>query len=150
MEATDCREVARIESEVFSEPWSMESFLSEINVPNHVYLVAENENDKNIMGYCGLWEVVGEGQITNVCVAPDYRGNNVATKMLQELLSEADKLDIEATTLEVRVSNEPAIKLYEKMGFEDAGIRKGFYSHPKEDALIMWMYTEEARDSQQV
>lgn len=140
MEAADCEEVAKIESEVFSEPWSEQSFLSEVEIPNHVYLVAEE--DENILGYCGLWEVAGEGQITNVCVAPDHRGKNVATEMLQELLSEAEKLDVEATTLEVRVSNEPAIKLYEKLGFEDAGIRKGFYSHPKEDAMIMWLYPE--------
>lgn len=140
MEAADCEKVAEIESEVFSEPWSEASFMSEVEIPNHVYLVAEE--DEKILGYCGLWEVAGEGQITNVCVAPDHRGKNVATEMLQELLAKAQELDVEATTLEVRVSNEPAIKLYEKLGFEDAGIRKGFYSHPKEDAMIMWLYPE--------
>ena len=149
MEATDCKKVAHIEAKVFSQPWSEQSFISEVDVSNHVYLVAENEKGKDIMGYCGLWEVAGEGQITNVCVAPEYRGNNIATEMLQELLNQASKLDIEATTLEVRVSNEPAIRLYEKLGFEEAGIRKGFYSHPKEDALIMWMYPDGIQESQQ-
>ncbi|MDD5937271.1 MAG: ribosomal protein S18-alanine N-acetyltransferase [Clostridiales bacterium] len=138
MSADDVNMVAKIEAEVFSEPWSRESFLSEVETPNHIYLVAEEEED--ILGYCGLWEVAGEGQITNVCVAPEHRGKAVATQMLEELLAYAQEMDIKASTLEVRVSNEPAIRLYEKLGFEEAGIRKGFYSHPKEDAMIMWKY----------
>ncbi len=138
MEAIDVDVVAKIEAEVFSEPWSRDSFLNEVETPNHIYLVAEDE--EAILGYCGLWEVAGEGQITNVCVAPEHRGKAVATQMLEELLAYAKQMNVEATTLEVRVSNEPAIKLYEKLGFEEAGIRKGFYSHPREDAMIMWKY----------
>lgn len=138
MQAADVEIVAQIEEEVFSDPWSKESFLGEVETPNHIYLVAEE--DENILGYCGLWEVAGEGQITNVCVAPEHRGKAVATQMLEELLAHAKEMSVEATTLEVRISNEPARRLYEKLGFEEAGIRKGFYSHPKEDAVIMWKY----------
>lgn len=141
MQAADCSQVAKIESEVFSEPWSENSFLSEVTLENHIYLVAENEENQDIMGYCGLWEVAGEGQITNVCVAKKYRGQKVAKQMMTELLCTADKLHITATTLEVRVSNTIAIQLYETLGFRRAGLRKGFYSHPKEDALIMWKYS---------
>ncbi len=138
MGAADIDMVARIEAEVFTEPWSKESFLLEVKTPNHIYLVAEENG--NILGYCGMWEVAGEGQITNVCVAPDHRGKGVATMMLEELLNRAAKLKVGAITLEVRVSNEPAIRLYEKLGFETAGIRKDFYSLPDEDAKIMWRY----------
>lgn len=138
MGAADLDMVARLEAEVFSEPWSRESFLVEVNTPNHIYLVVEEHG--SILGYCGLWEVAGEGQITNVCVAPEHRGKQVATQMLEELLNRAAKQKVGAITLEVRVSNEPAIRLYEKLGFEVAGIRKDFYSHPTEDAKIMWRY----------
>lgn len=138
MGAADIDMVARIEAEVFTEPWSKESFFVEVKTPNHIYLVAEENG--NILGYCGMWEVAGEGQITNVCVAPDHRGKGVATMMLEELLNRAAKLKVGAITLEVRVSNEPAIRLYEKLGFETAGIRKDFYSLPDEDAKIMWRY----------
>jgi ribosomal-protein-alanine N-acetyltransferase len=138
MGAADIDRVAQIEEEVFTEPWSKESFLVEVNTPNHIYLVAEESG--NILGYCGMWEVAGEGQITNVCVAPEHRGKRVATQMLEELLNRAAKKKVGAITLEVRVSNEPAIRLYENLGFEVAGIRRDFYSHPNEDAKIMWRY----------
>ena len=138
MGAEDLDEVARLEAEVFTQPWSLESFMIEVQTPNHIYLVAEDCG--KILGYCGLWEVAGEGQITNVCVAPEHRGKNVGTQMLEELLNRALEQKVGAITLEVRVSNEPAIRLYEKLGFELAGIRKNFYSHPNEDAKIMWRY----------
>lgn len=138
MGAADIEMVARLEAEVFTEPWSKESFLMEVNTPNHIYLVAEEY--ETILGYCGMWEVAGEGQITNVCVASKHRGKGVARQMLEELLDRAAKLKVSAITLEVRVSNEPAIRLYEKLGFEVAGTRKDFYALPKEDAKIMWRY----------
>lgn len=138
MQPCDIEEVAQIEMEVFSDPWSKQSFMHEIQIPNHIYLVAIE--DDRISGYCGLWEVAGEGQITNVCVAPNDRGKKVATQMLQELLERAKQRSIKATTLEVRLSNEIARKLYRSLGFEEAGIRKNFYSHPTEDAMIMWRY----------
>lgn len=140
MRADDVEAVASIEAEVFSDPWSKESFQKEVCVTNHIYLVAEENH--NIIGYCGLWEVSGEGYITNVCVVPDSRGRAVGTKMLTELIRIAEQDDITAVTLEVRVSNEAAQHLYKKLGFKEAGIRKDFYSHPREDAVIMWKYKQ--------
>lgn len=140
MEIADVDQVARMEAEVFSCPWSKESFLTEVNTENHIYLVAVESG--NILGYCGLWEVAGEGQITNVCVAKEHRGKHVATQMLEELLTLAKEQGINAMTLEVRVSNLWAIRLYENLGFKEAGIRKEFYDHPKEDAIIMWRYND--------
>lgn len=138
MMTADVDAVTCMEAKVFTQPWSKESFLTEVKTPNHIYLVAE-DNSK-ILGYCGLWEVAGEGQITNVCVAPEHRGKHVATQMLEELLRKAKEQMVTAITLEVRVSNESAIHLYEKLGFQEAGTRKEFYTHPIEDAKIMWRY----------
>jgi ribosomal-protein-alanine N-acetyltransferase len=138
MEVVDVDMVASLEADVFTQPWSKESFITEVKTENHIYLVAEENS--SILGYCGLWEVAGEGQITNVCVAPLHRGKNVATQMLEELLTKAVEQKVGAITLEVRVSNIPAIHLYEKLGFEEVGVRKDFYSHPREDAKIMWRY----------
>lgn len=140
MRADDVDVVAKIEAEVFSDPWSKESFQKEVCVTDHIYLVAEE--DHKITGYCGLWKVADEGYITNVCVAPDYRGRAVGTKMLTELIHIAQQDEITAVTLEVRISNEAAIHLYKKLGFKEVGVRKGFYSHPKEDAVIMWKYKQ--------
>ena len=90
------------------------------------------------MGYCGMWGIVGEGQITNVAVAPQYRRQGVAKKLFRVFLDKGEQKGLTAFTLEVRTSNVPAIELYKSFGFKEAGVRKDFYELPKEDALIMW------------
>ena len=92
----------------------------------------------SIIGVCGVRNILGDGEITNVMVLPEYRKRNIATRMLEELLEEGKKLGARDFTLEVRSKNAAAIHLYEKLGFKIEGIRKGYYEHPKEDALIMW------------
>lgn len=136
MEENDTTEVAAIEKEVFSMPWSKQAFSDALQDTKALYLVAE-ENDR-IVGYCGVYNIVGEGDITNVAVAESERGRGIAGKMLTGLLEEGSAHGIEAFTLEVRSSNAPAIHLYEKLGFVTEGIRKNFYEKPTEDALIMW------------
>ncbi len=136
MTAKDVSAVARIEQTIFSEPWSADSFRKGIEAQSDIYLVAEEDGE--ILGYCGLWGVIDEGQITNVAVAPEYRRRGVAEKMLRELMQQAAEMRFTEFTLEVRVSNTPAIALYHKLGFHDAGIRKDFYAKPREDAIIMW------------
>ena len=78
-----------------------------------------------------------EGEITNVAVDEAYRGQHIGTRLMEQLLEEGWRGGLESIVLEVRVSNAPAIHLYEKMGFENLGVRKGFYDLPKEDAYIM-------------
>ena len=136
MTAKDVPAVARIEQTIFSEPWSADSFRKGIEAKSDIYLVAEEDGE--ILGYCGLWGVIDEGQITNVAVAPEHRRKGIAEKMLRELMKQAAESRYTEFTLEVRVSNVPAIALYHKLGFHDEGIRKDFYAKPREDALIMW------------
>lgn len=136
MREEDLEQVCAIENQIFSKPWSESDFLSSIRNPQHIYLVAEDKG--TIMGYCGMWGIAGEGQITNVAVASSFRRQGVAKQLFRVFLERGEQDGLTAFTLEVRTSNLPAIQLYRKFGFEDAGTRKDFYEAPKEDALIMW------------
>jgi len=130
--------LAAIEEETFSMPWKVTDFL-EMNAHDEVrYLVAELDN--RIIGGCGIMNIAGDGEITNVVIHKDFRGKGFAQKMMERLLEEGEKLGVTDFTLEVRVSNEPAIALYKKLGFESAGIRPGFYEKPREDAEIFWKH----------
>lgn len=137
MREEDMEQVYSIESSSFSRPWSKESFLSSLKSPNNLYLVAEEKGI--ILGYCGLWGIVGEGEITNVAVHRDFRKQGVGEAMLRELLRQAKEKEITAFTLEVRLSNQSAIHLYHKLGFVATAVRKNYYEAPTEDALIMWL-----------
>lgn len=136
MRAADLPEVVKIEESIFSVPWSKRAFESSLNEENTIYLVSIVDGE--IAGYCGLLCVLDEGDITNVAVKDSFRKRGVASRMLQELLDRASKRGITAFTLEVRESNAAAIALYEKLGFENCGIRKNFYEKPTENAVIMW------------
>lgn len=137
MKEEDLAEVCEIEQATFSDPWSAEDFLSSLKEPNNDYLVAVI--DGTIAGYCGYWGIAGEGYIYNVAVKKDCRRQRIGYQMLKALLEESSGRGITSFTLEVRYSNEAAIRLYESMGFQSAGIRKDFYTKPKEDAVIMWL-----------
>ena len=136
MTKEDIPAVCKIENQAFSLPWSANAFEESLELPHAIFLVAECE--KVVCGYCGMYQVLQEGDITNVAVLPEYRGIGVGSRLLQELLDKAIAHDIQDVTLEVRESNEPAIRLYTGFGFENAGIRKGFYEKPKENAIVMW------------
>lgn len=136
MTPEDVPPISRLEEETFSMPWSADSFLEMIGKEDARYYVAEE--DGRILGGCGVLMIAGEGNITNVVVTPEDRNRGVATAMLRHLMAEGDKEGLTAYTLEVRVSNAAAIHVYEKLGFESAGIRPGFYEKPAEDALIFW------------
>ena len=129
-------QVCILEEEAFSMPWHKESFLEMIANKDARYLVALNEEE--VVACCGLRNIVGEGEITNVVTKSTVRGQGIAGKLLTELLKQGCEMGVEAFTLEVRKSNQPAITLYEKLGFQTEGIRKNFYEKPVEDALIMW------------
>ena len=138
MNLADVDYVCVLEEMAFSMPWHKESFIEMIENKDALYLVADDEQD-GVIGCCGVRSIVGEGDISNVVVHPDYRKKGVAYQMLNELLSRAEQeFGIKEFTLEVRCSNAAAIHLYEKLGFVSEGVRKNFYEEPTEDALIMW------------
>ena len=138
MEERDIAEVVAIEEETFSSPWSADSFLQESKNKNNIYLVVEDNGE--VIGYCGLWGVVGEGQITNVAVRKDNRNRGVGKIMLTKLLEIGVNQGLESFTLEVRESNKSALRVYQSLGFYSAGIRKNFYTEPTEHAVIMWLH----------
>ncbi len=136
MTPEDVPVISRLEEETFSMPWSAPSFLEMISKEDARYYVAEK--DGKILGGCGVLMIAGEGNITNVVIAPEARNQGIGTAMLRHLMAEGNREGLTAYTLEVRVSNVAAIHVYEKLGFESAGIRPGFYEKPVEDAIIYW------------
>lgn len=122
----------------FSVPWSVDALTKELENPNAVYIVIKL-GDK-VVAFGGIWIVLDEATIINIAVHPDYRGHNFGDMIVENLLNEAKALNAAAMTLEVRVSNLPAINLYKKHGFIIEGTRKNFYDNPKEDGHIMWLH----------
>ena len=135
MKPEDVPQVAEMESRTFSQPWSAKGFLDSLQLPNTIFLAA-CEGEK-IVGYAGMYLSVEEGEIVNVAVAQNARRRGIGDALLNEMAKCAAKKGVQRIVLEVRVSNEPAIHLYEKHGYVRCGVRKGFYELPKEDAYIM-------------
>lgn len=136
MRREDVPAVSRIEAEAFSMPWSFEDFLDILERKDSLYVTAVCEGE--VIGCCGVTNACGDGDINNVAVTEEKRGMGVGKQMLATLMEWGNEIGIENYTLEVRVSNEPAIRLYESLGFQSEGIRPGFYEKPREDAMIMW------------
>lgn len=132
----DISELARIEAESFSVPWSVQDFKDLRSRSYCHYLVAVA--DGRVAGCCGFTNACGVANVDNVVVAPGFRGQGIAQQLLKALIDAGEAEQVEAFTLEVRVSNRPAIHIYEKFGFVSEGIRPGFYEKPMEDANIMW------------
>lgn len=128
--------MVHVSKESLSIPWSYTSFEEEFSNKTARYVVALD--GQNVVGFAGIWIIAGEGDITNIAVLKEYRGMGIASSMMKELFSICLNEGADSITLEVRASNIPAQKLYEKFNFKCEGIRKGFYSDNKEDALIMW------------
>ena len=136
MPAEDIPAVVEIEKECFSLPWSEKSFAESIVREDTIFLVCE-EKDGAIMGYIGMYLSFDEASITNVAVASQFRKRGCGKQLVIAAKTAAKEAGAESIFLEVRVSNVPAISLYKKQGFENLGIRKKFYEHPVEDAIIM-------------
>ena len=134
MTIEDIQAVAEIEKKCFSLPWSEKSFEDSISREDTIFLVCE---EGSITGYIGMYISFDEASITNVAVSPEFRKKGYGEQLVAEAKLAAKESNAESIFLEVRVSNEPAISLYKKMGFEELGIRKKFYEHPVEDAIIM-------------
>ena len=131
--------VLEVDKLCFSIPWSKESFIDEVVKNKFARYVIAIFKDK-VIGYAGMWLIAGEGQITNIATHPDYRGLGVASSMLESLLSICKEENILNITLEVRSSNYKALSLYNKYGFVQEGLRKGYYADNNEDAIIMWKH----------
>jgi [ribosomal protein S18]-alanine N-acetyltransferase len=130
-------QVLDIERRVYPRPWTMTLFLSEIvQRSSRFYIVAKAH--RRVVGYGGLMVFGEEAHVTNIAVDPDHHRRKVASRILYALVSEARQRHASACTLEVRVANHKAQKLYQQFGFAPVGIRKNYYAETGEDALIMW------------
>ena len=135
MTLEDITQAVAIEQVCFSLPWSEKSFQDSITREDTLFLVCEESG--KITGYIGMYISFDEANITNVAVLPECRKKGYGNALVTAAKQKAVEKQVERIFLEVRVSNVPAISLYQKMGFENLGIRKNFYDHPKEDANIM-------------
>lgn len=134
----DLDRVSQIEAASFSMPWKREDFKDLIESEHSVYMVITL--DGLVIGSAGYTYNGFEGYINNVVIDSEYRGKGYSAILMEGLLNYGVNQGIMDYTLEVRVSNTPAIKLYEKLGFESAGVRKNFYERPTEDAFVMWLH----------
>ena len=128
-------QVAALERACFSRPWSEAMLENELWNDSAVVIVVEGE-DGTVLGYAGLQTVLDEGYINNVAVAEAYRRQGVADELIAAFVR-FGQAKLAFLTLEVRASNAPAIALYAKHGFAEAGRRKNYYDDPKEDAILM-------------
>jgi [ribosomal protein S18]-alanine N-acetyltransferase len=134
-------EILAIEEASFSSPWTREMYLAELNNigVSYFYLARTLAGDPGeVIGFCSFWHVLEELHINNLAVLPAYRRSQIGTALLRRVLEDGAQLGASRATLEVRRSNDPARMLYEKFGFSVAGVRRGYYSHPIEDALVLW------------
>ncbi len=133
----DLEKIHFCEITCFENPWSCAMLYDDIvDNSNTIYIVVVQNGE--IIGYGGMWIIFDEAHITNVCILPEFRGNGHAYKLMRELMKLARQNGADSMSLEVRVSNKNAIKLYKKCGFSIHGIRKRYYSNNGEDAYVMW------------
>lgn len=135
MTRSDIPAVAVLEAEIYDEPWPPRVFFDELAMENRTYLVATDDAGTPV-GFCGLLMVEEDAHITTIAVMPSGRGHHLGTRLMLEMVQSALEAGTKHLTLEVRVSNDAAQKLYDRFGFQPVGRRKNYYQN--EDALIMW------------
>jgi len=138
LELRDLTAIERIERESYPTPWSRSMFAGELAKPSSLSLGAFDPESKELVGYLVISRYVDAWHVMNLAVTESYRRRGVARTLLDQLFEVTAADERRGYTLEVRVSNEGAIKLYEAMGFVARGVRRGYYTDNREDALIMW------------
>jgi ribosomal-protein-alanine N-acetyltransferase len=135
--------VLHVEAESFTNPWTREMYAWELQNRSvcHIYVV--RTADCPVAAFCAFWLVFDEIHINNIAVLPQFRGHGIGTALMRHVLGEARQLGAKRATLEVRASNDAALRLYERLGFYVAATRAHYYSKPVEDALILWRDEED-------
>ena len=138
LQLRDLAAIDEIEKQSYPTPWSRSMFAGELAKPSSICLGAYDEETSRLIGYLIISRYVDAWHVMNVAVAPEQRRNGIASALMERLFELTVGDGRRGYTLEVRVSNEGAIKLYESLGFRARGIRRGYYTDNREDALIMW------------
>ncbi len=136
MEIADLNRILELERLCFSSPWSMDDFVYELNENPFGYYVVLREG-KNIIAYLGLWMDEERAQITTIGVDPAHRGKGYAKALMEHMFDVCSSKGVRIYSLEVRISNQSAISLYKRFGFEQVGLRKAYYQDNHEDAYLM-------------
>jgi len=138
----DLEAVLQVEALSFTNPWTREMYLREMENPGVSYIyvlrLRSEAGEGLVAGFCSFWLVFDELHINNLAVRPEYRRHGLGTVLLEHAMSTAARLGARRATLEVRRSNEAARRIYERLGFETAGVRHNYYANPAEDALVLW------------
>ena len=143
-EEKDLEQIEALEQACFSRPWPIDMLRRQLPSDRHEFLVAVRGEE--VLGYIGMLHVMDEGYISNVAVKEPARRNGVGSKLVEAMMRRCEALSLLFVTLEVRASNEPAIRLYDSFSFVPVGRRKGYYDAPKEDAVLMTRYWKEVED----
>ena len=135
----DLEGVLQVEEESFTNPWTRDMYAWELQnrAVCHIYVIRTPEYA--VAGFCAFWLVFDEIHINNVALRPALRGRGLGTALIHHVFTEARRLGATRATLEVRASNVAARRLYERLGFYVSGTRRNYYTHPVEDALILWI-----------
>jgi len=134
----DLDTILEIELESFVNPWTREMYLADLENHGVSFCYVVRDASQRVIGYCSFWRVLDELHVNNVAVTPAYRARGAGTALMREVLREGARMGARRATLEVRRSNEAARRLYERLGFTVTGLRRGYYTSPVEDALILW------------
>lgn len=135
MVESDIPQLVQLESLCFSDPWSVSAFRYELKNPLSDWLVADGQGV--VAGYVGSQTVLDGSDMMNIAVSPDFRRQGIAQILIAELIKTLSSRGSRSLSLEVRISNEPALALYNKLGFKEVGRRPGYYRNPREDAFIL-------------
>ena len=131
-------EVLAVEEASFTNPWTREMYLAELENRTISFCYLARNDEGRVVGFCSFWRALDELHINNLAVLPEFRRAGIASALLGRVLAEGTRLGARRATLEVRRSNDAARLLYERFGFSIAGVRRGYYTNPVEDALILW------------
>jgi [ribosomal protein S18]-alanine N-acetyltransferase len=136
--AAQIDEVLAIEHDSFTNPWTREMYLGELQNVGVSFVYLARLDDGRAVGFCSVWRVLDELHINNLAVLPAFRRTGIAKSLLEHVLRTGAALGACRATLEVRQSNDAARELYARFGFTVAGVRHDYYSSPVEDALVLW------------
>jgi ribosomal-protein-alanine N-acetyltransferase len=130
--------VIEVESESFTNPWTREMYISELRDRSVCHILVVRSGGLPVVGFCAFWLICDEIHINNLAIRPSFRRRGLGAALVQAVLAQAGTLGAARATLEVRASNVTARELYERHGFRLTATRRGYYTNPVEDALILW------------
>jgi len=134
----DLDAVVALEAASFTNPWSREMLVRELEQPTAARVYVLRLPDTPVAAFCACWVIGDELHVNTIAVDPQRRRQGLGKALMDAVLTQVAREGVTRATLEVRRSNRPAQRLYERLGFEVAGQRRGYYTQPEEDALILW------------